>query len=90
MNNLPRKMRGIQLTDHGNMDKLKLRYDIPIPVPGPKDVLVQVRAAGVNNTDINTRLAWYSKQDGSNEDASWAGEPITFPRIQGTDKMQIL
>ncbi|WP_218015180.1 hypothetical protein [Cobetia sp. 5-11-6-3] len=41
-----------------------MRDDIPRPVPGPRDVLVRVGAAGVNNTDINTRLAWYSKGDG--------------------------
>jgi len=78
-------MRGILLTGHGDMDKLILRHDIPVPIPGPKDVLVEVKAAGINNTDINTRLAWYSKQDGSDGDASWTGEPIKFPRIQGAD-----
>ncbi|WP_404983896.1 hypothetical protein [Cobetia marina] len=41
-----------------------MRDDIPRAVPGPRDVLVRVGAAGVNNTDINTRLAWYSKGDG--------------------------
>ncbi|MEE3215420.1 MAG: zinc-binding dehydrogenase, partial [Pseudomonadota bacterium] len=40
---------------------------------------------GVNNTDINTRLAWYSKGDGDSEDASWSGQPLRFPRIQGAD-----
>ncbi|MCK5621407.1 MAG: alcohol dehydrogenase family protein, partial [Alphaproteobacteria bacterium] len=39
----------------------------------------------VNNTDINTRTAWYSKEDGASEDASWAGAPLHFPRIQGAD-----
>jgi hypothetical protein len=28
---------------------------------GPDEVLVQVRAAGVNNTDVNMRVGWYSK-----------------------------
>ena len=52
-------MRGVWLTGHGGMDKLEIRQDIPVPVPGPRDVLVRVAAAGVNNTDINTRTAWY-------------------------------
>jgi NADPH:quinone reductase-like Zn-dependent oxidoreductase len=78
-------MRGVWLTGHGNMDKLDIRQDIPIPVPGIKDVLVQVTAAGVNNTDINTRLAWYAKKNGDESDASWSGQPIKFPRIQGAD-----
>jgi NADPH:quinone reductase-like Zn-dependent oxidoreductase len=78
-------MRGVWLTGHGGMDKLSIRDDIPVPVPGPHDVLIRVAAAGVNNTDINTRTAWYSKQDGAGEDASWTGEAIQFPRIQGID-----
>jgi NADPH:quinone reductase-like Zn-dependent oxidoreductase len=85
MTDQPKTMRGVWMTGHGDMDKLDIRQDIPVPVPGPRDVLVRVAAAGVNNTDINTRIAWYSKQDGSSEDASWSGQPIQFPRIQGAD-----
>jgi NADPH:quinone reductase-like Zn-dependent oxidoreductase len=48
-------------------------------------VLIRVAAAGINNTDINTRTAWYSKKGGASEDASWAGAAIHFPRIQGAD-----
>jgi NADPH:quinone reductase-like Zn-dependent oxidoreductase len=78
-------MRGVWLTGHGDMDKLEVRQDIPVPVPGSCDVLVRVAAAGVNNTDINTRMAWYSKKEGASEDASWSGQPLSFPRIQGAD-----
>jgi NADPH:quinone reductase-like Zn-dependent oxidoreductase len=85
MTDLPVTMRGVWLTGHGDMDKLDIRQDIPIPVPGPRDVLIRVAAAGVNNTDINTRVAWYSKNEGAGEDASWSGQPIKFPRIQGAD-----
>lgn len=79
------QMRGVWLTGHGGFDKLELRKDIPRPEPGPGEVLIRVAAAGVNNTDVNTRLAWYSKGEGGSDDASWAGEPIRFPRIQGID-----
>ncbi|MEO0757261.1 MAG: alcohol dehydrogenase family protein [Cyanobacteria bacterium J06648_16] len=82
---LPKTMLGVWLTGHGGFEKLEVRKDIPVPQPGPQDVLIQVSAAGVNNTDINTRLAWYSKQDGASEDASWGGAPIQFPLIQGID-----
>ncbi len=85
MTDLPVTMRGVWLTGHGDMDKLDIRKDIPVPEPGPRDVLVRVAAAGVNNTDINTRVAWYSKKEGASEDASWSGQPIKFPRIQGAD-----
>jgi NADPH:quinone reductase-like Zn-dependent oxidoreductase len=85
MIDLPMTMRGVWLTGHGDMDKLDIRQDIPVPVPGPRDVLVRVAAAGINNTDINTRIAWYSKKDSASEDASWSGQPLKFPRIQGAD-----
>ncbi len=85
MTDQPKTMRGVRLTGHGGMDQLDIRQDIPVPIPGPKDVLIRVTAAGVNNTDINTRTAWYSKHDASSDDASWSGESIQLPRIQGAD-----
>ena len=78
-------MRGIQLIGHGGLDKLVFRDDISIPMPGSRDVLIKVSAAGVNNTDLNTRIGWYSKSNGEDSDASWSGSAIQFPRIQGAD-----
>ncbi len=57
MNELPKKMRGVFLTGHGDLDKLEIRDDIPVPKPGFYDVLIRGGAAAVNNTDINTRTA---------------------------------
>jgi len=85
MSELPKTMRGVWLTGHGGLEKLELRSDIQVPDPGPREVLICVAAAGVNNTDINTRIAWYSKKDGASDDASWSGTPLQFPRIQGAD-----
>lgn len=85
MSKIPKFMRGVQLIGHGGFDKLVLREDISVPVPGPCDVLIKVGAAGVNNTDLNTRLAWYSKSSGDSNDASWSGNALQFPRIQGAD-----
>jgi NADPH:quinone reductase-like Zn-dependent oxidoreductase len=50
----------------------------------------------MNNTDVNTRSGWYSKtvteattgsafEEVGDEDPTWGGAPITFPRIQGAD-----
>lgn len=78
-------MNGVVLTGHGGPEHLVWRDDLPVPVPGPGDVLVRVGAAGVNNTDINTRLGWYSKGAADADDAGWTGEPLSFPRIQGID-----
>ncbi|WP_065322799.1 MULTISPECIES: alcohol dehydrogenase family protein [Tritonibacter] len=82
---LPQQMTGVVLTGHGGPDKLEVRTDLPVPSPEPGDVIIRVGAAGVNNTDINTRTAWYSKGDAEGEDATWSGKPLEFPRIQGAD-----
>jgi NADPH:quinone reductase-like Zn-dependent oxidoreductase len=93
-------MRAVILTGHGGLDRLDYREDWPTPAPGPGEVVVKVGACGLNNTDINTRTAWYSKTitDGITDaggregfetaDAatgSWSNTPLTFPRIQGAD-----
>jgi NADPH:quinone reductase-like Zn-dependent oxidoreductase len=97
--NLSGKMTAVLLTGHGGFEKLDVRHDIEIPQPGPGEVLIKVAAAGVNNTDINTRIGWYSKSvkgdtnaggtDGfeevNDDDASWSGVALQFPRIQGAD-----
>lgn len=82
---VPRTMCGVQLVGHGDLDQLQWSDAIPVPRPERGDVLIRVRAAGVNNTDINLRTAWYSKGDGAAQDAGWAGNPVGFPRIQGID-----
>lgn len=85
MTQLSTTMHGIHLTGHGNKDKLVYRTDIPVPTLTPRDVLIRVRAAAVNNTDLNTRLGWYSKSQADDDDAAWTGQPLQFPLIQGID-----
>jgi len=85
MNEMTKSMKGVWLTGHGELDKLDVRNDIPVPKLTANDVLIRVGAAAVNNTDINTRTAWYSKGDATAKDASWAGIAIDFPRVQGID-----
>lgn len=91
---LPSQMTAVLLTGHGGPEKLDLRHDVPVPAPKAGDVLIQVAASAVNNTDINTRIGWYSKAvEGATSDAaspdagdaSWSGVPLHFPRIQGAD-----
>lgn len=89
---LPETMRGVYLTRHGGPEALEWREDIPVPRPGPGQVLVRVLAAGVNNTDINTRIGWYAAEiTGATaetaqevEAGGWGGA-LDFPRIQGGD-----
>ncbi|WP_170763385.1 alcohol dehydrogenase family protein [Ruegeria lacuscaerulensis] len=88
----PERMSGVYLTRHGGPEALEWREDIPVPIPGPGQVLVRVAAAGVNNTDINTRVGWYSSEvTGATNavvqevDAGGWGGALQFPRIQGGD-----
>lgn len=82
---LPDRMYGVVLTGHGGPEMLQWRDDLAVPVPIRGDVLIRVGAASVNNTDINTRIGWYSKRGAEAGDASWSGKPLTFPLIQGAD-----
>lgn len=93
---LPATMAAMILTGHGDMDKYEWRTDWPVPTAGPGEVLIRVRACGMNNTDVNTRAGWYSKavtgatdtaaeESPDGDDPSWGGAPLVFPRIQGAD-----
>lgn len=94
--NLPSKMRAMVTMGHGDLDQMVLHDDWPRPEPAAGEVLIRVGACGLNNTDVNTRTGWYSKtvtdattggafDEVGEEDPSWGGAPITFPRIQGAD-----
>jgi NADPH:quinone reductase-like Zn-dependent oxidoreductase len=48
-------MRALMLTRYGGPEATELRDDVPAPSAGPKEVLVQVRAAGLNPVDFKTR-----------------------------------
>lgn len=76
-------MKAIVTTGNGGYDQLVCK-DVPVPDIGPDEVLVRVLAAGVNNTEINTRLGWYSSSvAGSTNDTSAAGEGADLPRGDG-------
>ncbi len=91
-------MWAVVTTGNGGYEMLDYRK-VPVPEPGPGEALLQVLAAGVNNTEINTRLGWYSSSvtdstdstssvlDGEAEqktDGGW-NDATPFPFIQGTD-----
>jgi len=91
-------MKAVVTTGNGGYDKL-VYCDVPMPVVGAGEVLLQVLAAGVNNTEINTRLGWYassviagtntvandkSQSEIQKVDGGWSAA-TPFPFIQGTD-----
>jgi len=93
-----KSMWAVVTTGNGDYDRLDYR-EVAIPEPGPGELLLRVLAAGVNNTEINTRLGWYSesvsggteefsgsrRDDGGNlKDGGW-NQATPFPFIQGTD-----
>jgi len=79
-----KRMSAVLLKGHGGFEQLEFRDDVPVPVPQSGEVLIQIGAAGVNNTDINTRTGWYSRA-GDGQGSGWTGAPPSFPRIQGAD-----
>ena len=91
-------MKAVVTVGNGGLEMLEYR-DVPVPRPGPGEVLLRVLAAGVNNVEINTRLGWYSssvttstqtaaeaeeREAVAKEDGGW-NAPTPFPLIQGTD-----
>ena len=89
-------MRAAVLLGTGGPEMLEVRDDVPVPSPGHRDVLVRVAACGMNNTDINTRVGWYSRSvtsatssqgfaEADPTDSAWGRGGLSFPRIQGAD-----
>ncbi len=94
-------MRAMVTMGHGGLDQMVFHEEWPCPHPAPGEVLVRVKACGLNNTDVNTRSGWYSKavteattgeafDDVGEEDPAWGGAPILFPRIQGADACGVI
>lgn len=91
-------MMAVVTTGNGGYNKLVYK-EVPKPVPAADEVLLEVLAAGVNNTEINTRLGWYSSSvtDSTDSTATVQSEAAEqksdggwnkatpFPFIQGTD-----
>ena len=92
----PRTMRAALLLGLGGPEMLEVRDDVPVPEVAPGEVLVRVAACGVNNTDINTRVGWYSRsvttattgsahREAGAHDVGWRRGGLSLPRIQGAD-----
>ncbi len=93
---VPQFMAAVQLIGHGGYDRLAYTERATVPIAGQGEVLIKVLAAGINNTDINTRIGWYSSEATASTaetarsdllptDGDWTGAGLAFPRIQGAD-----
>lgn len=90
-------MKAVVTTGVGGLERLEYR-DVPLPIAQEGEVLLRVLAAGVNMTDINTRLGWYARPvnlgtsslaaspqaSAPTTDEGWHGT-MRFPIIQGAD-----
>ena len=68
-------MRAVVLDAPGPPSALQLR-DIPIPSPANGEVLIKVKAFGLNRSELHTRLG--------------LGEGVTFPRVLGIEATGIV
>src|SRR5690349_25115307 len=63
-------MRAVVLDAPGPPSALQIR-DLPVPEPPPGWVLIEVRAAGINRSELHTRLG--------------LAEGVVFPRVLGIE-----
>lgn len=73
MTNSTQTARAVQFDRYGDRDVLEVR-EVPVPEPGPADVVVAVRAAGINPGEVIIRSGGLH-----------AMYPATFPSGEGTD-----
>lgn len=66
-------MKAVRYDEYGPVEVLEVR-DVPVPEPGPGEVLVRVRAAGINPGEAKIREGALAER--------W---PSTFPSGQGSD-----
>jgi NADPH:quinone reductase-like Zn-dependent oxidoreductase len=70
--------KAVRFDEYGGIDVLEVR-DVPRPVPGPGQVLVQVKAAGINPGEAKIREGMLAER--------W---PATFPSGEGSDLAGII
>jgi NADPH2:quinone reductase len=69
---VPAEMEAVAIDKFGPPSVLA-RRTVPVPRPGPREVLIAVHAAGVGIWDAKIR------------DGTWAEDDVSFPLILGTD-----
>ena len=88
MNNTSKSMKYIKIEEHGGPEVLKVD-SMPIPKPGPGEVLILVAAAGVNRPDVMQRNGHYPPPPGATDVLGLevsgtivgAGDNVTEPAV---------
>ncbi|GAA2400556.1 zinc-binding alcohol dehydrogenase family protein [Mycolicibacterium llatzerense] len=75
MTDLPDTMRAVVLDAPGPPETLHLR-ELPIPTPEPGQVLIRVKAFGLNRSELHTRLG--------------LADGVTFPRVLGIEAVGVV
>ena len=73
-------MRAVVYTGAGGHEVVQLR-DVPAPEPGPRQVRVRIRAAGLNRADIYQRRGHYPAPPGS---------PVDIPGLEYAGEIEAL
>ncbi|WP_418274929.1 alcohol dehydrogenase family protein [Isoptericola jiangsuensis] len=92
MEAIPERMAAVRLTGHGGFDVLEYSDDVPTPAPAAGEVLIDVHACGMNNTDVWVRQGAYGTETDAAEVSTWrrGRSTLEFPRIQGTDTVGVI
>ena len=59
-------MKAVYISQPGGPEALEIR-NVPAPVPGPGEVLIDVVAAGLNRADVQQRKGHYPPPPGASE-----------------------
>ena len=81
---IPGTMMAVLTRGHGGLEMLDY-CEVPTPSPGPGEVLVEVGACGLNNTDIWSREGKYGTERDPDAVTGLGRVPGRFPYIQGLD-----
>ena len=73
-------MKVVQVNGYGGVEQLEV-VERPVPTPRAGEVLIEVKACGINNTEIWMREGAY----GTDAQSGWKPEGVQFPRVPGSD-----
>ena len=88
MNALPTQMTAIAIAGPGGPEML-IPVRLPVPRPGPDEVLIRVAAAGVNRPDVMQRMGLYPPPPGAPETPGLevAGEIVALGEGVGPEQL---